>query len=87
MTLSIAFGEGAAETFEDMLKVITDRLPDLVVQVTPEDGSEPFDAILTGGRAYDSEWLDEVEVLRCDEDGEPLTTEREYIRVQQILVY
>jgi hypothetical protein len=78
-TLSISFGEGAEETFEN----IVDNMRNYCVQVTPQEG-EPFDAELLGSGA---DWLDAVRVRTWDEadaegKGEPFE-----VRVKDILVY
>jgi len=83
-TLSIAFHDEATETFQNIVQNFTNYL----VQVTPEDGGEPFDAVVLGGSGPESEWLDEIELRRTDENGDPLPDAvPEFVRVNQILVY
>lgn len=82
MSLAIEFGEGAEESFSVMVNKLTGWL----VEVTPEDGSESFDAIMVGND-LGSGWYDAVRVKRSPGPDHDTVGPEEGLRVNRLKVY
>ena len=91
MSVAIVFdfawaNEGPGEAFQSVI----DSMAGLLVEVTPADGSSPFEALLVGGLNPEDDLedeedrLDEVQIRRVsDADLEPVAGP-EYIRVKAL---
>lgn len=83
-TLSVSFGEGAAETFANWVR----DHDGWYVRLTPQEG-EPFEAILRAmPSGVEPRWYDEVGFVRADADGLALDgAEAETVRVSDVHVF
>lgn len=90
--MEIAWAGEAYESFQAAVELICQSFERsgvyYMTQITPEDKEPPFDAWLVGGASGESEWGDEVRVIRCQEEDEiepngPI----ESVRVDRIYIY